>query len=138
MSTMTGETRSARCASDAAASAPRQSGSSGSYAEALRFLEAKGVPPERTVTAAQPGRAHRALSRTVAYPPERHREIGYLAVRRNLWHRGHSAYCMVLAAETALRMSLSRATAIEFGVWYGAGLKSLCEIADFLHQTLGV
>jgi hypothetical protein len=110
----------------------------GDYAEALRFLEAKGVPPERIATAAQPGRAHRALSRVVALPPERSRRIGYLAVRRNLWHRGHYAYCMVLAAETALRMSLSRVTVIEFGVWYGAGLKNLCEIADFLHQTLGV
>ena len=110
----------------------------GDYAEALRFLEAKGVPPERIATAAQPGRAHRALSRVVAPTPERSRRIGYLAERRNLWHRGHYAYCMVLAAETALRMSLSRVTAIEFGVWYGAGLKNLCEIADFLHQTLGV
>jgi hypothetical protein len=110
----------------------------GDYADALRFLEEKGVPPERIATAAQPGRAHRALSRVVAHPPERNREIGHLAVRRNLWHRGHYAYCMVLAAETALRMSLSRVTAIEFGVWYGAGLKNLCEIADFLHQTLGV
>ncbi len=108
------------------------------YAEALRFLEAKGIPPERIATAAQPGRAHRALSRVAALPPERKREIGYLAVRRNLWHRGHYAYCMVLVAETALRMSLSRVTAIEFGVWHGAGLKNLCEIADFLHQTLGV
>jgi hypothetical protein len=108
------------------------------YADALRFLEQKGVPPERIATAAQPGRAHRTLSRIVALPPECNREIGYLAVRRNLWHRGHYAYCMVLAAETALRMSLSRVTAIEFGVWYGAGLKNLCEIADFLHQTLGV
>jgi hypothetical protein len=110
----------------------------GDYAEALRFLEGKGVPPERIATAGQPGRAHRALSRVVAPTPERNREIGYLAVRRNLWHRGQYAYCMVLAAETALRMSLSRVTAVEFGVWYGAGLKNLCEIADFLHQTLGV
>jgi hypothetical protein len=110
----------------------------GDYAEALRFLEEKSIPPERIATAAQPGRAHRALSRVAAHPPERNREIGYLAVRRNLWHRSHYAYCMVLAAETALRMSLSRVTAIEFGVWYGAGLKNLCEIADFLHQTLGV
>ena len=110
----------------------------GDYAEALRFLAGKGVPPERIATAAQPGRAHRALSRVVEPSPERNRQIGYTAVRRNLWHRGHYAYCMVLAAETALRMSLKRVTAIEFGVWYGAGLKNLCEIADFLHQTLGV
>ena len=39
------------------------------YADALRFLEAKGVPPERIATAAQPGRAHRALSRVLAHPP---------------------------------------------------------------------
>ena len=54
----------------------------GDYAEALRFLEQKGVPPERIATAAEPGRAHRALSRIVALPPERNREIGYLAVLR--------------------------------------------------------
>jgi len=27
---------------------------------------------------------------------------------------------------------------VEFGVWHGAGLKNLCEIADFIQQTLGV
>ncbi len=53
------------------------------YAEALRFLDAKGVSPERIATAAQPGRAHRALSRVAAPTPERNREIGYLAVRRD-------------------------------------------------------
>jgi hypothetical protein len=45
---------------------------------------------------------------------------------------------MVLAAEAALRMSLTHVTALEFGVWYGAGLRNMCEIGDFLHQTLGV
>jgi hypothetical protein len=110
----------------------------GDYAEAIAFLAARGVPAERIATAAQPGTAHRALARVAAPSAERNREIGYLAVRRNLFHRGHYAYCMVLAAETALRMSLARVTAVEFGVWYGAGLKNLCEIADFLHQTLGV
>jgi hypothetical protein len=108
------------------------------FAEALDFLKEEGIPPERIITCAEPGRAHRALSRIVTYPDDYNREIGYLAVRRNLFHRGHYAYCMILAAETALRMSRRRVTAVEFGVWRGSGLKNMCEIADFLQQTLGV
>jgi hypothetical protein len=110
----------------------------GEYAEAVEFLKAKGFSPQQIITCAEPGKAHRALSRLIAHPADYSQQIGYLAVRRNLYHRGQYAYCMVLAAETALRMSLSKVTVIEFGVWYGSGLKNMCEIADFLHQTLGV
>jgi len=110
----------------------------GDFAEALAFLTGKGLAADRIVTCAEPGRAHRLLSGLAALSAERNREIGYLAIRRNLYHRGHYAYCMILAAETALRMSLTRVSVIEFGVWYGAGLRNICEIADFLRQTLGM
>ena len=110
----------------------------GDYADVLAFLAERGVPRQSTFTAAQPGSAHRALLRIVPQTADHNRQIGYLAIRRNLFHRGQYAYCMILAAETALRMSLSRVTALEFGVWYGAGLRNMCEIGDFLHQTLGV
>ena len=108
------------------------------YAEAIAFLKVKGLPPEKIITAGEPGRAHRAISRLVGYSADDNRRIGYLAIRLNLYHRGNYAYCMILAAEAALRMSLDRVTAVEFGVWYGSGLRNMCEIGDFLHQTLGV
>jgi hypothetical protein len=108
------------------------------HTDALSFLESKGIPREKIATICQPGKAHRALSKILDHPPEYNRQIGYLAIRRNFFHRGHYAYGMVLAAEMALRMSLTKISAIEFGVWYGAGLKNLCEIADFLQQTLGI
>ncbi len=110
----------------------------GEYAEPIAFLLNKGLSPAQVITCAEPGRAHRTLTGLVPTSEERSRQIGYRAVRQNLFHRGHYAYCMVLAAETALRMSLSKVTIVEFGVWYGAGLNNLCEIADFLQQTLGV
>jgi hypothetical protein len=108
------------------------------YAAAIELLRQKGIAPERIVTCGQPGRAHRLLAGLLEHSADELRRIGYGAVRRNLYHRGHYAYCMILAAETALRMSLTRVTAVEFGVWHGAGLKNLCEIADFIQQTLGV
>jgi hypothetical protein len=108
------------------------------YAEAIGFLKDKEVSSHQIITCAEPGKAHRTLSRLIAHPADYNRQIGYLAVRRNLFHRGHYAYCMMLAAETALRMSRKKVSVVEFGVWYGSGLKNLCEIADFLHQTLDV
>lgn len=108
------------------------------YAEAVKFLRGKGLPPGQIISVSEPGKAHRALSRVAARTAEHNRQIGHLAVRRNLFHRSHYAYCMVLAAETALRMSLAKVSAVEFGVYRGSGLKNMCEIADFIHQTLGV
>jgi hypothetical protein len=108
------------------------------YMQASKFLKEMGVPPEKIITTGQPGKVHRALSKFVDLSPEENRQIGYQAIRRNIFYRGNYAYCMVLAAETALRMSLTKVSVIEFGVWFGAGLKNLCEIADFLQQTLGI
>ena len=108
------------------------------YTEAVKFLGGRGLSPGQIISVSEPGKAHRALSRVVARTAERNREIGHLAVRRNLYHRSHYAYCMTLAAETALRMSLAKVSAVEFGVYRGSGLKNMCEIADFIHQTLGV
>ena len=101
-------------------------------------LSAAGVNPNIILSIEQPGAVHRALNRYMNLTPDQARNIGYRAVRQNLFHRGQYAYCMVLAAETALRMDIKCVTAIEFGVWFGSGLKNLCEIADFLNQTLGV
>jgi len=108
------------------------------YAGAVGFLRGKGLRPGQVISVSEPGKAHRALSRVVVHTAEHNRQIGHLAVRRNLYHRGHYAYCMILAAETALRMSLAKVSAVEFGVYRGSGLKNMCEIADFIHQTLGV
>ncbi len=108
------------------------------YEDAVAFLKAKGVPPEKIITTGQPGKVHRAISKIVEHSPEYNRQIGYQVVRRNIYHRGNYAYCMILAAEAALRMSLTKVSVIEFGVWYGSGLKNMCEIADLLQQTLGV
>jgi len=108
------------------------------FQEALALARSFGVPDDRIVRIDQPGRFHRSLARLANIDPGRRREIGYRAIRHNLFHRGQYAYCMVLAAETALRMGLKSVTAIEFGVWYGAGLLNMCEIADFIEQTLGV
>ena len=108
------------------------------YAEAVRFLRERKLSPGHIISVSEPGKAHRALSRVVARTAEQNRQIGHLAVRRNLYHRSHYAYCMVLAAETALRMSLAKVSAVEFGVYRGSGLRNMCEIADFIHQTLGV
>jgi hypothetical protein len=110
----------------------------GEYAESIEFLKGKGLSPSQIITCAEPGKAHRALSRLASYSADYNRQIGYIAIRQNLYHRGHYAYCMILAAEAALRMSLTKVSAVEFGVWYGSGLKNMCEIADFIHQTLGV
>lgn len=108
------------------------------YAEAVKFLRGKGLPPGQIISVSEPGKAHRALSRVVAHTAEHNRQIGHLAIRRNLYHRSQYAYCMILAAETALRTSLAKVSAVEFGVYRGSGLKNMCEIADFIHQTLGV
>lgn len=110
----------------------------GEYAEAIEFLTGRGLSPKQVITCAEPGRAHRALCSLAAHSADYNRQIGYSAIRRNLYHRGYYAYCMILAAETALRMSLTKVSAVEFGVWYGSGLQNMCEIADFIHQTLGV
>lgn len=108
------------------------------FQDALALVQSYGVPEDRIVRIDQPGRFHRSLTQFVQLDIERQREIGYRAIRQNLFHRGQYAYCMILAAETALRMGLKSVTAIEFGVWYGAGLLNICEIADFIEQTLGV
>ncbi len=105
---------------------------------AREALEQAGVKKEIVLRIDQPGAVHRALNRYVQLSPDRARDIGYRAIRQNLYHRNQYAYCLILAAETALRMGLTRVTAIEFGVWFGSGLKNICEIADFLSQTLGV
>jgi hypothetical protein len=46
----------------------------------------------------------------VAHPPERNREIGHLAVRRNLWHRGHyaTAWCSRRKRRSGCRSAASR------------------------------
>jgi hypothetical protein len=48
------------------------------------------------------------------------------------------AYGVLLAAEEAKRMGLSRVSIVELGVWFGHGLKSLCEICAFLSTTIGM
>ncbi len=105
---------------------------------AISMLTSRGIPRDRIATISEPGRAHRLLMRLRYFSPDEARGIGYRSIRHNLWHRGNYAYGMILAAEAALRMSLKQVTAIEFGVWTGAGFLNMCEIADFLHQTLGV
>jgi hypothetical protein len=63
----------------------------GDYADAVELLRQNGIAPERIVTCAQPGRAHRLLAGLIGYSAEELRRIGYGAVRQNLYHRGHYA-----------------------------------------------
>jgi hypothetical protein len=108
------------------------------FEDAIAYLKERGVPDDRILHFGQPGSIHRLIAGKVNLSPERAREVAYKAVRQNLFHRSHYAYCMLLAAEEALRMDLHRITALEFGVWTGKGLINMCEVADFLQQTLGV
>lgn len=109
-----------------------------SFAATEELLKSRGVPAQKILRISQPGSIHRAILKILNIPKEKQREICYRSIRQNLFHRGHYAYCMILAAETAIRMGLKKFTAIEFGVWRGIGLTNLCEIADFIHQTLGI
>lgn len=108
------------------------------FAATEELLKSKGVPDHKILRISQPGSIHRAITKIVNIKIEHKRDICYRSIRQNLFHRGHYAYCMILAAETAIRMGLKKFTAVEFGVWRGIGLINLCEIADFINQTLGV
>lgn len=102
------------------------------------MLISKGIPAEKILRVSQPGSIHRALTNALGTPKDRQKDICHLSIRQNLFPWGHYAYCLIIAAETAIKTGLKKFTAIEFGVRQGTGLTTLREIADFIHQTLDI
>ena len=108
------------------------------WSDAIQYMEKRGVGRDKIVTVGQAGKLHRAIARQIDLTEDRAKAIAYALVRADILWRGNYAYGMILAAEAALRMGLTTVSAIEFGVWFGAGLRNLCEIAELIADTLGV
>lgn len=109
-----------------------------SYEDARGFLADSPLAGRPSVTIYEPGAVDRILAPHSPLDRPGRLALGYRAVYHDLFERAGYAYGMLLAAEEARRVGLSRVTAVEFGVWQGHGLKNLCEIAEFLRQTQGI
>lgn len=108
------------------------------YDDAFAALEAVGIPRAMCATIYEPGRVDSILGPRSPLDVAGRMALGYRAVYHDVFERAGYGYGMMLAAEEARRMGLTRIAALEFGVWRGAGLKNLCEIAQFLRQTQGI
>ena len=108
------------------------------YDEAFGALATAGIDAASCVTIYEPGKIDAILAPHAPLDAEARMALGYRAIYHDVFERAGYGYGMMLAAEEARRMGLSKLVALEFGVWFGAGLKNLCEIARFLEQTQGI
>lgn len=106
--------------------------------EVLQFLEAHGAPTDRGVTTFQAKSLHDRLCMVPGAAPIEPHALGHAAIYHDVFEKAWYAYGVLIAAEQAKRMGLSRVTIVELGVWFGMGLKSLCEICAFLTATTGM
>ncbi|MEE9339970.1 MAG: hypothetical protein V3U87_18020 [Methylococcaceae bacterium] len=104
----------------------------------INWLQQHQVPVERCINTFQANQLHTLLINLPGAQTVDLQKLGYEAIYHDVFEKAFYAYGVLLAAEEAKRMGLSRVSIVELGVWFGGGLKSLCEICGFLQQTIGM
>lgn len=104
----------------------------------ISWLQQHGIAVDKCITSFQAEKLHNVLKQLPDAQPIELQKLGYEAIYHDLFEKSFYAYGILLAAEEAKRMGLTRVSIVELGVWYGGGLKSICEICGFLQQTMGM
>jgi hypothetical protein len=102
------------------------------------WLDQNHIATDKCLNTFQAEKIHDILINVSGAQPVDLVKLGYEAIYHDVFEKAFYAYGVLLAAEEARRMGLSRVSIIELGVWFGGGLKSLCEICGFLQKTIGM
>jgi hypothetical protein len=108
------------------------------FLAAKTFLKELKVPEQKIATIYEPGKINRILMPLAKLDEFGPMALGYRLVYHDVFERAQFGYGVMLAAEQARRMNLKSVSLVETGVWFGAGLKSLCEWSDLISQTQGM
>lgn len=102
------------------------------------WLDQNHISTDKCLNTFQAEKIHDILINVSGAQPVDLVKLGYEAIYHDVFEKAFYAYGVLLAAEEAKRMGLSRVSIVELGVWFGGGLKSLCEICGFLQKTIGM